>query len=108
MNTSERLRFARVRSGATQRGLGALAGLASAHVGLIESGVVENPETKTWFALATALGVSFAWLSIGAGPMLPEHPELDADNPEHHRLIEAALRGGSKASESRPSHPAAA
>ena len=63
-----RLKQARTIAGLSQRELARLAHLASTHVGLIESGHVENPQTDTLCALARVLGCSLDWLLAGEGP----------------------------------------
>lgn len=90
--TNTRVRFARECKGLSQRALSRRAGLASSHVGLIESGHVTAPDLRTVSALAQATGVEPAWLLFGTAPMLRDHPELDPANPQHVPLIEARLR----------------
>ncbi len=63
----ERLRAAREATDLSARALGALAGLSSATVALIESAERPNPEAQTLSALARTLGVSLDWLINGTG-----------------------------------------
>ena len=60
---AERLKWARETAGLSQRGLSELAGLASSHVQLIESGRAEGLNLGTAGGLAQALGLSLDWLS---------------------------------------------
>lgn len=62
-----RLRSMRARAGLSGGELSRLAGLARAHVGLIESRAIKTIEAPTAAALATVLGCSLDWLVLGQG-----------------------------------------
>jgi transcriptional regulator with XRE-family HTH domain len=64
---ADRLSWARSVSGLNLSGLSLHAGLSKSHVGMIERGERAEPTRKTIQALASALGVSKAWLEDGEG-----------------------------------------
>lgn len=90
--TNLRVKFVRERAGLSQRGLSDRAGLATAHVGLIESGHVKTPDVKTITAIAKALQIEAAWLLFGSGPMIATRPELDPLFEGHVSAIESYLK----------------
>lgn len=63
----KRLQWARDAAGLSQRALSGLAGLASSHVQLIESGRAEGINISTAQRLTGVLGVSLDWLMGGTG-----------------------------------------
>lgn len=65
----KRLQWARDAAGLSQRALSGLAGLASSHVQLIESGRAEGINVSTAQRLTGVLGVSLDWLMAGTGEM---------------------------------------
>ena len=65
---ADRLRYARDAAGCPAVTLAALAGLASAHVGMIERGERTRLEYSTLSRIARVLGVSAEWLGEGIGP----------------------------------------
>lgn len=68
------LRRLREAAGLSQQALGEAAGLPSnAHVSHIESGRIDDPNTKTLRSLAKALGVELAEFFV--------EPELDEGSP---------------------------
>ena len=66
---SKRLAERRAEVGLSGRALGALAGLSTRIVALIERGET-NPKRTTIDALAVALGCHAEWLASGCGPKL--------------------------------------
>lgn len=90
--TNLRVKFVRERAGLSQRGLSDRAGLATAHVGLIESGHVKTPDVKTITAIAKALQIEAAWLLFGSGPMIATRPELDPLFGGHLSAIEGYFK----------------
>lgn len=68
---AERLRFAREQSVYKDNAskLSTDAGLAQAHVGMIERNLDASPSAETAAKLARALGVSLSWLITGEGEM---------------------------------------
>jgi len=77
---AERSRWARERRGWSQRKASAEAGLTPTHVGLIEGRLGEGVGTDTIRKLATAYGVSAAWLALGEGSPdnVPRQSDLGA------------------------------
>lgn len=64
---AERLAWARNAGGLTQRKLGRLAGLATNHISLLESGRLRGSRGKTAERIAKVLGVRVGWLAYGEG-----------------------------------------
>jgi len=75
---AERLRWARGKTGLSQRGLAKLAKLKSErHICQLETGERLNPELKTLTAIADTLGLRVGWLASGEGDA-PEETEIRA------------------------------
>src|SRR3990167_5017848 len=74
----DRLRRARALAGLHAHELGALAGLAEAHVGAIERGTIARPSAATLSAIARVLGVSLDWLIDGRGELAHVCEQIDA------------------------------
>lgn len=68
MKLSERIRAARLHAGLTQRELAEKIGIAQTAISQLESGKTQR--SSYLMAIASACGVSSAWLAEGWGPML--------------------------------------
>ena len=62
---AERVKHLRLKKGLTQAELDKIADLSSGHVGAIERGRREAPNTTTMLKLARALSVDVGWLIWG-------------------------------------------